>query len=241
MQQVYQDATALGGEGVLIQRLKAQFENSIIKQLSMKVSSLIECKLSTWKAGPWANSSVSVGKKTCFEKVVKLSLIFLTQKLTKFYLTVSFQIGHSKQLATFIFPLSPFLSPLLPLFFFLPPPPLLMTAMQVSPIWIHQQISYVYFKTSFCWHWRFCISHNGDCYNHSHYIKLLPCLFQQTHLLNPSLIELSLRFYIATASWLNQVALAGDSFDEMTSFKEVEIPLPTEVCAYSRCVLSGQW
>ncbi|KAL9957844.1 hypothetical protein ACROYT_G034792 [Oculina patagonica] len=85
MQQVYQDASALGSEGVLIQRLKAQFENSIIKQLSMK-----------------------------------------------------------------------------------------------------------------------------------------------THLLNPSLIELSLRFYIATASWLNQVALAGDSFDEMTSFKEVEIPLPTE-------------
>lgn len=55
------------------------------------------------------------------------------------------------------------------------------------------------------------------------------CLFQQTHLLNPSLIELGLRFYIATASWLNQLALAGDSFDEMTSFKEVEIPLPSEV------------
>ena len=54
-------------------------------------------------------------------------------------------------------------------------------------------------------------------------------IFQQTHLLNPSLIELGLRFYIATASWLNQVALAGDSFDEMTSFKEVEIPLPSEV------------
>ena len=54
-------------------------------------------------------------------------------------------------------------------------------------------------------------------------------LFQQTHLLNPSLIELGLRFYIATASWLNQLALAGDSFDEMTSFKEVEIPLPSEV------------
>jgi len=56
-------------------------------------------------------------------------------------------------------------------------------------------------------------------------------LFQQTHLLNPSLIELGLRFYIATASWLNQLALAGDSFVEMTSFKEVEIPLPTEVCS----------
>ena len=55
-------------------------------------------------------------------------------------------------------------------------------------------------------------------------------LHQQTHLLNPSLIELSLRFYIATASWLNQLALAGDGFDEMTCFKEVEIPLPTEVC-----------
>ena len=38
MQQVYQDATALGSEGVLIERLKVQFENSIIKQLSMKVS-----------------------------------------------------------------------------------------------------------------------------------------------------------------------------------------------------------
>ena len=60
-------------------------------------------------------------------------------------------------------------------------------------------------------------------------IPYLLCLFQQTHLLNPSLIELGLRFYIATASWLNQLALAGDSFDEMTSFKEVEIPLPSEV------------
>ena len=60
-------------------------------------------------------------------------------------------------------------------------------------------------------------------------IAYLLCLFLQTHLLNPSLIELGLRFYIATASWLNQLALAGDSFDEMTSFKEVEIPLPTEV------------
>lgn len=57
----------------------------------------------------------------------------------------------------------------------------------------------------------------------------LSFILQQTHLLNPSLIELGLKFYIATASWLNQVALAGDSFDEMTSFKEVEIPLPTQV------------
>lgn len=57
----------------------------------------------------------------------------------------------------------------------------------------------------------------------------LSFILQQTHLLNPSLIELGLKFYIATASWLNQVALAGDSFDEMTAFKEVEIPLPTQV------------
>ena len=62
-------------------------------------------------------------------------------------------------------------------------------------------------------------------------------IFQQTHLLNPSLIELGLRFYIATASWLNQVALAGDSFDEMTSFKEVEIPLPTEVGIIMLCIV----
>ena len=40
MQQVYQDATAQGSEGVLVERLKVQFENSIIKQLSLKVSSL---------------------------------------------------------------------------------------------------------------------------------------------------------------------------------------------------------
>ena len=37
MQQVYQDAAAQGSEGVLIERLKVQFENSIIKQLSLKV------------------------------------------------------------------------------------------------------------------------------------------------------------------------------------------------------------
>lgn len=54
-------------------------------------------------------------------------------------------------------------------------------------------------------------------------------VFPQTHLLNPTLIDLVLQFYIATASWLNQLALAGDNFEEMTSFKEVEIPLPTEV------------
>lgn len=40
IQQVYQDATAQGSEGVLVERLKVQFENSIIKQLSLKVSSL---------------------------------------------------------------------------------------------------------------------------------------------------------------------------------------------------------
>lgn len=39
MQQVYQDAAAHGSEGVLVERLKVQFENSIIKQLSLKVSS----------------------------------------------------------------------------------------------------------------------------------------------------------------------------------------------------------
>jgi len=54
-------------------------------------------------------------------------------------------------------------------------------------------------------------------------------VFLQTHLLNPTLIDLVLQFYIATASWLNQLALAGDNFEEMTSFKEVKIPLPTEV------------
>ena len=64
--------------------------------------------------------------------------------------------------------------------------------------------------------------------DHIYSCSLFYC--QQTHLLNPSLIELALRFYIATASWLNQVALAGDNFDKMTCFKEVEIPLPTEVC-----------
>lgn len=58
--------------------------------------------------------------------------------------------------------------------------------------------------------------------------SIIKQLSLKTHLLNPSLIELGLRFYIASASWLNQVALAGDSFDEMTSFKEVEIPLPTQ-------------
>ncbi|KAJ7373174.1 Ubiquitin conjugation factor E4 A [Desmophyllum pertusum] len=58
--------------------------------------------------------------------------------------------------------------------------------------------------------------------------SIIKQLSLKTHLLNPSLIELSLRFYIATASWLNQLALAGDGFDEMTCFKEVEIPLPTE-------------
>lgn len=58
--------------------------------------------------------------------------------------------------------------------------------------------------------------------------NIIKQLSMKTHLLNPSLIELALRFYIATASWLNQVALAGDNFDKMTCFKEVEIPLPTE-------------
>lgn len=40
MQQVYQDASSQGSEGLLIERLKVQFENSIIKQLSMKVHNL---------------------------------------------------------------------------------------------------------------------------------------------------------------------------------------------------------
>lgn len=48
MQQVYQDATALGAEGVLLERLKVQFENSIIRQLSMKVSRLSAV---SWKGG----------------------------------------------------------------------------------------------------------------------------------------------------------------------------------------------
>lgn len=58
--------------------------------------------------------------------------------------------------------------------------------------------------------------------------SIIKQLSMKTHLLNPSLIELGLQFYIATASWLNQIALAGDNFDEMASFKEVEIPLPSE-------------
>ena len=43
MQQMYQDASAQGTEGVLLERLKVQFENSIIKQLSLKVGGLINC------------------------------------------------------------------------------------------------------------------------------------------------------------------------------------------------------
>ena len=43
MQQMYQDASAQGTEGVLLERLKVQFENSIIKQLSLKVRGLINC------------------------------------------------------------------------------------------------------------------------------------------------------------------------------------------------------
>ena len=43
MQQMYQDAAAQGTEGVLLERLKVQFENSIIKQLSLKVRGLINC------------------------------------------------------------------------------------------------------------------------------------------------------------------------------------------------------
>ena len=76
------------------------------------------------------------------------------------------------------------------------------------------------------------LSNNQELFSFHRHFKIIPyilCLLQQTHLLNPSLIELGLRFYIATASWLNQLALAGDSFDEMASFKEVEIPLPSEV------------
>ena len=38
-----------------------------------------------------------------------------------------------------------------------------------------------------------------------------------------------MRFYIATASWLNQVALAGDDFQDMKEFKELEMPLPGQV------------
>lgn len=38
MQQVYQEASSQGAEGLLIERLKVQFENKIIKQLAMKVS-----------------------------------------------------------------------------------------------------------------------------------------------------------------------------------------------------------
>ena len=80
--------------------------------------------------------------------------------------------------------------------------------------WLRVQIIYLYLFTKMV------------------YLKVsnLTCfVFLQTHLLNPTLIDLTLQFYIATASWLNQVALAGDNFEEMTSFKEVEIPLPTEV------------
>ena len=56
----------------------------------------------------------------------------------------------------------------------------------------------------------------------------------QTHLLNPSMIELALRFYIVTASWLNQIAMAGDNFDDMATLEvqempEVQMPLPFEV------------
>lgn len=40
MQQLYQDASSQGSEGVLIERLKVQFENNIIKQLSLKVKTL---------------------------------------------------------------------------------------------------------------------------------------------------------------------------------------------------------
>lgn len=38
MQQVYQEASSQGAEGVLIERLKVQFENKIIRQLAMKVN-----------------------------------------------------------------------------------------------------------------------------------------------------------------------------------------------------------
>lgn len=61
--------------------------------------------------------------------------------------------------------------------------------------------------------------------------SIIKQLSLKTHLLNPTLIDLVLQFYIATASWLNQLALAGDNFEEITSFKEVEIPLPTETPA----------
>ena len=62
------------------------------------------------------------------------------------------------------------------------------------------------------------------------FIFTTQCTFSwQTHLLNPTLTELTLKFYVATASWLNQVALAGDEYQEMTVFRDVTTKLPTRV------------
>jgi hypothetical protein len=43
------------------------------------------------------------------------------------------------------------------------------------------------------------------------------------------MLELAMRFYVASASWLNQIALAGDEFQEMKEFREVKMPLPEQV------------
>lgn len=47
------------------------------------------------------------------------------------------------------------------------------------------------------------------------------------------MLELAMRFYVASASWLNQIALAGDDFKEMTAFQPVNLPLPTQVGNYA--------
>ncbi|EDO44825.1 predicted protein [Nematostella vectensis] len=62
-------------------------------------------------------------------------------------------------------------------------------------------------------------------------LGIIQQLSLKTHLLNPSMIELTLRFYIATTSWINQVALAGDNFLEMTEFVEVAMPLADQTPA----------
>lgn len=38
-----------------------------------------------------------------------------------------------------------------------------------------------------------------------------------------------MRFYVATASWLNQIALAGDDYKDMTAFRPVKLPLEAQV------------
>ena len=59
----------------------------------------------------------------------------------------------------------------------------------------------------------------------------------QTHLLNPSMIALLMKFYVATAAWLNQLAVAGDDYGDMREFKEFQMPLPSEVQCTVFCVL----